>query len=292
MRGRNYSSNAFANVLMLVGFVLLVAGGITAYPSLREGLGVGEPPQTFGNQTAPVVDVNEGLPPNVAPQIALLPETPLLTEEPAPPPTEPIPTATPEPTAEPTAIPTEVIAPTETPAPTPEPTPEQTFNPDAPMRLVIPAINLDAPVETVGWSVITQNGQAVSMWDVPNHFAAGWLKTSARVGEVGNTVLDGHHNVYGEVFRDLEDLNEGDRVEVHTANDVRGYVVTVKTILPERGQSLEVRVGNAKWIQPTNDERITLVTCWPYTNNTHRLVIVALPEETVAFGNDAAGGSR
>jgi sortase A len=40
---------------------------------------------------------------------------------------------------------------------------------------------------------------------------------------------------------------------------------------------MEVRIANAKWIQPTSDERLTLVTCWPYTNNTHRLIIVARP---------------
>ena len=30
---------------------------------------------------------------------------------------------------------------------------------------------------------------------------------------------------------------------------------------------------------PTTDERITLITCWPYTSNTHRLIIVAKPIE-------------
>jgi len=38
-----------------------------------------------------------------------------------------------------------------------------------------------------------------------------------------------------------------------------------------------VRQENARWIAPTDDERLTLVTCWPYTNNTHRVVVVAKP---------------
>ena len=36
---------------------------------------------------------------------------------------------------------------------------------------------------------------------------------------------------------------------------------------------------NAAWIMPSEDERLTLVTCWPYTSNTHRLIIVARPVE-------------
>ncbi len=51
----------------------------------------------------------------------------------------------------------------------------------------------------------------------------------------------------------------------------------MRKILPDRGQPDEVRRENARWIQPTEDERITLTTCWPYTSNTHRLIIVAKP---------------
>ena len=48
-------------------------------------------------------------------------------------------------------------------------------------------------------------------------------------------------------------------------------------LLEEKGMPEEVRRSNAQWIAPTDDERVTLVTCWPYTSNTHRLVIVAKP---------------
>jgi len=40
-----------------------------------------------------------------------------------------------------------------------------------------------------------------------------------------------------------------------------------------------VRRQNARWIAPTTDERLTLVTCWPYTGNSHRLIIVAKPAD-------------
>jgi hypothetical protein len=45
------------------------------------------------------------------------------------------------------------------------------------------------------------------------------------------------------------------------------------------GQPLEVRLANARYIQPTDDERLTLATCWPYENDTYRTVVITLPEE-------------
>ena len=42
-------------------------------------------------------------------------------------------------------------------------------------------------------------------------------------------------------------------------------------------EPLDVRQANARWILPTTDERVTLITCWPYESNSHRLVVIALP---------------
>jgi sortase A len=142
-----------------------------------------------------------------------------------------------------------------------------------PTRLVVPAIKLDAPIETVGWHVV----DGVSQWDVPDHFAAGWLITSATLGKAGNTALTGHHNIDGEVFRNLVKLKPGDQITIYSNNVPFRYEITTRKILLERGQPDEMRRANARWIQPTDDERITLITCWPYTSNTHRLVIVAKP---------------
>ena len=38
------------------------------------------------------------------------------------------------------------------------------------------------------------------------------------------------------------------------------------------------RVENARWIGHFDDERITMVSCWPYSGNTHRLFVVAKPD--------------
>jgi sortase (surface protein transpeptidase) len=56
--------------------------------------------------------------------------------------------------------------------------------------------------------------------------------------------------------------------------------VVERYILKEAGMPLSVREKNAQWIAPTNDTRLTLVTCWPYywPGNSHRVVVVARPD--------------
>jgi sortase A len=62
------------------------------------------------------------------------------------------------------------------------------------------------------------------------------------------------------------------------------YVVVFSAILEERNQPLDVRLANAEWIKQTEDERVTLITCWPYESNTHRVVVVAVPVRTAGSG--------
>jgi len=151
-----------------------------------------------------------------------------------------------------------------------------------PERIVIPAIQLDAPVVAVEFEEVKYGQETYRQWEVPEYFAAGWHRTTAPLGTPGNTVLNGHHNFHGQVFAHLADLEVGDRILVYSGETAFGYAVALKLILPERDQPLEVRVANARWIQSSQDERLTLVTCWPYYSNTHRVIVVAtligLPE--------------
>lgn len=148
---------------------------------------------------------------------------------------------------------------------------------NAPRHITIPTIGLDAPIEAITTTAVIYNGTTYQQWNVPNGYIAGWHQNSASIGSAGNLVLNGHHNINGEVFRDLIDLEEGDAL-VLTGNDgEHTYTITEKEILAERGQPISVRLENASWIAPTDDERITLITCWPYTDNSHRLIIVAKP---------------
>lgn len=167
---------------------------------------------------------------------------------------------------------------TSTPAPTPTPPPVQNeisaFIPD---RIVIPAVHLDAPVISSDQKSVQVKNQWFDQWQVPDEFAAGWLNDSAPLGIPGNTVLSGHHNAYGKVFAHLVELQPGDLILVYSGRTEFVYEVKERTIVQEKDVSLAIRQENAKWISATPDERLTLVTCWPKRNNTHRLIIVATP---------------
>ncbi len=146
-----------------------------------------------------------------------------------------------------------------------------------PDRLVIESIGMDASVIPTKIKEIEYQGQPYYQWLAPNEPAVGWHEASALLGSPGNTVLNGHHNIYGEVFKDLANVHEGDLIDVYSGNNIFRYRVALAMLVPERFKSLSIRLENARWILPTDDERITLITCWPYQSNTHRVIIVALP---------------
>ena len=147
-----------------------------------------------------------------------------------------------------------------------------------PVRISIPDIELNADIINAGNKEIHQGDKTYIQWLAPDEYAVGWHFDSAYLGIHGNTVLNGHHNVYGKVFENLDKLVSGDEIFIY-GNDLQVYQYKVSNtmILPERDVSLEERLENARWILPSEDERITLITCWPYFSNTHRLIIVAIP---------------
>jgi sortase A len=130
----------------------------------------------------------------------------------------------------------------------------------------------------MGWDMVDKKGTLKSEWVVPRK-AAGWHMNSALPGNGENVVLSGHHNIEGKVFRYVVALSMGDEVTLYIGDTPYVYTVTEKYILKEAGMPLSVRKKNAQWIMPTGDERLTLVTCWPYQwpGNSHRVIIVARP---------------
>ena len=149
-------------------------------------------------------------------------------------------------------------------------------DPVTPDRIVAPAIDLDAEVVPMGWTVVQRNDQTASEWMIPD-YAAGWHVNSARPATGGNTVLSGHNNIKGEVFRYLSDPELGDEITLYAGDRTFSSVVEEKYTVREKGMPDEVRRRNAQWMMPTDDERLTLISCWPYWTNTHRIIIVARP---------------
>lgn len=207
--------------------------------------------------------------------------------------TTPYPTFESLPTNRPTLHPTDEPRLTDRPHPTAtliysptavltlSPTPTASPAPLIPEQIIIEEIGLDAPIVPVSQYLIQLGGQVYRQWEVPNQRAAGWHQLSAPLGVRGNTVLNGHHNVYGEVFRHLVRLEPGNLVTLTSGQQRYAYVVVQTMTLAESGQPVAVRQTNARWILPTTDERVTLITCWPYTANSHRLVVIAVSVATL-----------
>ena len=157
---------------------------------------------------------------------------------------------------------------------TPEPTEE--IVDEIPVNIQITNIGLNSIIIAAGKTELIIDDVKYSSW-APPEYVVGWQNTSAQLGRVGNTVLIGHHNSFGSVFKNLKDLEVGEVIMITSNNQIFNYEVKEIMILLEKGQNLETRLENAKWLWPTTDERITLVTCWPKYDNSHRLVVVALP---------------
>jgi len=138
-------------------------------------------------------------------------------------------------------------------APVPIPTP----GPQSPTHIVIPAIEVDAPVVTGDtWEQLKKG--------VGHHIG------SANPGERGNMVLSAHNDVFGEIFRYLEKLDLNDEIIVYAGVQPYPYVVKAKRI---------VEPGEVSVMADTSTPTLTLITCHPYLVDTHRLVVIAALEE-------------
>jgi hypothetical protein len=98
--------------------------------------------------------------------------------------------------------------------------------------------------------------------------------TSVRLPTTCNTA---HYNIKGEVFRYLVDLEPGNIITLFADGRPYTYTVESRFVAKDKGEPAEVRRENTRWIGPFPAERVTLVTCWPYTNNTHRVMVIAKP---------------
>ncbi len=134
-----------------------------------------------------------------------------------------------------------------TPLPMPTPGPEQA------VRIQVPGIGVDAPVvEGDDWEPLKQG--------------AGHHIGSANPGESGNCIISAHNDIFGEIFRDLPELDLDDAVFVHTASQVYRYVVTQKRFIEPTDVSV---------MYPTSSPVLTLISCYPYGIDSHRIVVTA-----------------
>ena len=190
-----------------------------------------------------------------------------------------LPAATGLPTQTFTPSPTTTPMPTSTPTLTPSPT--ATPLPSPVRRLAIPAIRLNTLV-VESYPKMQTDGSYV--WDPPN-YAAGHYNSSGNPGEGRNIVFLGHNNMAGEVFRDLNRLAYGDEIILLTDTGEYHYQVQQKVIIPYVGHEAEANPQIMALSAPQSSEMVTLISCWPYSTFTSRIIIVAVP----LFSGGASG---
>jgi sortase A len=132
--------------------------------------------------------------------------------------------------------------------PIPTPGPEQA------RAIFIPALwNDPAPVvQGDGWEQLKKG--------VGQHIG------TADPGQKGNMVVSAHNDIFGELFRNLDQLKPGDQVLVSTATRQWEYRVTgVQLVAPT-----DVSV-----MAPTERATLTMVSCYPYLVDKQRIVVTA-----------------
>ncbi|HLA98593.1 MAG TPA: class D sortase [Anaerolineales bacterium] len=131
--------------------------------------------------------------------------------------------------------------------PLPTPGPEQAI------RIQISKIKVDAPVvQGDGWEQLKKG--------VGQHIG------SSNPGKTGNVVLSAHNDIFGEIFRDLDQLQAGDQIVLFTNQSVYTYAVV---------DSQVVEPTSVEFMAPTAQPTVTLISCYPYLVDNQRIVVSA-----------------
>lgn len=156
--------------------------------------------------------------------------------------------------------------------------------PRSPVRLSIPTIEIDAAIVPMAWTYVENtSGELIPQWEVVDD-AIGWHINSAQPGTAGNVVMSGHNTIGGSVFRNLSDLEVGAKIQVwQNVNTEYVYEVEKVVIVPEKFVGASQLALNARWIEQSDDSRMTLISCWPANSDTHRIIVVAKLEKEERF---------
>ena len=115
---------------------------------------------------------------------------------------------------------------------------------------------------------------------------AGLLEDCAEIGAPGNTVLTAHRSyTYGRFFNRLDEIEAGDEIVIATQENTCRYVVYNKVIVEPDDTFI---IGGDK-----EEKILTLVTCHPIHNATHRLIVQArMIEEDEGENAEEAGKEK
>ena len=148
----------------------------------------------------------------------------------------------------------------------------QATDPMLPIRLIIPSINVNAAIESVG---LTPAGAM----NAPKGPAdAAWFDLGPRPGDIGNAVIDGHFGWKDNipaVFDNLAKLQIGDKIYVETAKGTTIVFVVREVLTYDQN-------ADARSVFNSNDGKahLNLITCegvWNAASKSYsnRLVVFA-----------------
>ena len=115
---------------------------------------------------------------------------------------------------------------------------------------------------------------------------AGHMPWTPLPGQIGNSVISGHRITNGAPFRDFDQLEPGDRIEVETAISVHVYEV----------RKVQIVRPTALWVTATDGPKraglegggegswLTLTTCHPKLSARQRLIVFAELVDGPNFG--------
>lgn len=133
-------------------------------------------------------------------------------------------------------------------------TPTVTGEDGAVIRIGIPAIGVDAPVmQGDDWESLKSG--------------VGMNASSGLPGKPGNIILSGHNDIFGQVFRELDQLQPGDEILLLTEKNAYTYTVSGTEIV----EPTQVDV-----MRQTEESTLTLISCYPYLVDTQRIVVTAV----------------
>lgn len=125
---------------------------------------------------------------------------------------------------------------------------------ETPLRLIIPKLNVDhSIVQGVDWEALK--------------LGIGQVQNGAEPTDTNaNIVLAAHNDIYGEIFRYLDQLEPGDQFQIQTMTQVHTYTITGWEIV----EPTDVHVMENRG-RPT----ATLISCYPYQVSNKRIVVFA-----------------
>lgn len=128
-----------------------------------------------------------------------------------------------------------------------------TSEPEFAIRIVIPSIGVDAPIVLGVESEQLKKG-------------VGQVPGTANPGQRGNLVLSAHNDIYGELFRYLDQLEPGERFTVYS--NLRAYTYSISNRELVEPSRVDV-------MAPTLNATATLISCYPYLIDSMRIIVRA-----------------